>query len=46
MIKALKGGAALAMGVDHDNLDVSVTVPDARARTRLSGGTWREQRVL
>ncbi len=29
MIKALKAGAALAMGVDHDNLRVSVTVPDA-----------------
>jgi hypothetical protein len=29
MIKALKGGAPLAMGVDHDNLDVRVSVPDA-----------------
>jgi hypothetical protein len=29
MIEALKGGAALSMGVDHDNLRVSVTVPDA-----------------
>jgi hypothetical protein len=29
MIKALKGGAPLAMGVDHDHLDVRVTVPDA-----------------
>jgi hypothetical protein len=29
MIKALKGGATLAMGVDHDNLRVTVTVPDA-----------------
>jgi hypothetical protein len=29
MIMALKGGAGLAMGVDHDNLKVVVTVPDA-----------------
>lgn len=29
MIAALKGGAALAMGVDHDNLGIDVTVPDA-----------------
>ena len=29
MIAALKGGAGLAMGVDHDNLQVVVTVPDA-----------------
>lgn len=28
MIAALKGGAALAMGVDHDNLGIDVTVPD------------------
>lgn len=28
-IMALKGGAGLAMGVDHDNLKVVVTVPDA-----------------
>lgn len=29
MILALKGGAGLAMGVDHDNLNVVVSVPDA-----------------
>jgi hypothetical protein len=29
MIMALKGGAGLAMGVDHDNLKVVVSVPDA-----------------
>lgn len=29
MVMALKGGAGLAMGVDHDNLKVVVTVPDA-----------------
>lgn len=29
MILALKGGAGLAMGVDHDNLKVVVSVPDA-----------------
>lgn len=29
MVQALKGGVGLAMGVDHDNLDVNVTVPDA-----------------
>lgn len=29
MILALKGGAGLAMGVDHDNLAVVVTVADA-----------------
>lgn len=29
MIMALKGGAGLAMGVDHDNLGVVVTVADA-----------------
>jgi hypothetical protein len=28
MIQALKGGVGLAMGVDHDNLNVTVTVPD------------------
>ena len=28
MIQALKGGIGLAMGVDHDNLQVTVTVPD------------------
>jgi hypothetical protein len=28
MIMALQGGAGLAMGVDHDNLKVVVTVPD------------------
>jgi hypothetical protein len=33
MIEALKGGAALSMGVDHDNLRVSVTVPDAVRRS-------------
>ena len=29
MVQALKGGVGLAMGVDHENLDVTVTVPDA-----------------
>jgi hypothetical protein len=29
MVQALKGGVGLAMGVDHDNLSVTVTVPDA-----------------
>ena len=29
IILALKGGAGLAMGVDHDNLNVVVSVPDA-----------------
>ena len=29
MVQALKGGVGLAMGVDHDNLAVTVTVPDA-----------------
>ena len=29
MVSALKGGAPLHMGVDHDNLQVHVTVPDA-----------------
>ena len=29
MIMALKSGAGLAMGVDHENLKVIVTVPDA-----------------
>jgi len=29
MVSALKGGTALHMGVDHDNLQVDVTVPDA-----------------
>jgi len=29
MVMALKGGAGLAMGVDHDNLRVVVTVPEA-----------------
>lgn len=29
MVKGLKGGVALAMGVDHDNLGIDVTVPDA-----------------
>ncbi|HRP34752.1 MAG TPA: DUF3501 family protein [Gammaproteobacteria bacterium] len=29
MILALKGGAGLAMGVDHDNLKVVVSVPEA-----------------
>ena len=29
MAAALKGGVGLAMGVDHDNLKVTVTVPDA-----------------
>jgi len=29
MVQALKGGVGLAMGVDHDNLGVTVTVPDA-----------------
>jgi hypothetical protein len=33
MIEALKGGAALSMGVDHDSLRVSVTVPDAVRRS-------------
>ncbi|NHA15540.1 DUF3501 family protein [Thioalkalivibrio sp. XN279] len=28
MVQALKGGVGLAMGVDHDNLSVTVTVPD------------------
>ena len=28
MIQGLKGGIGLAMGVDHDNLQVTVTVPD------------------
>jgi hypothetical protein len=32
-IEALKGGAALSMGVDHDSLRVSVTVPDAVRRS-------------
>jgi hypothetical protein len=36
MIKALKGGAGLAMGVDHDNLDVVVTVPDAARRSLIT----------
>lgn len=34
MIQALKGGVGLAMGVDHDNLEVTVTVPD-NVRTSL-----------
>lgn len=29
MVQALKGGVGLAMGVDHENLKVTVTVPDA-----------------
>jgi hypothetical protein len=29
MVQALKGGVGLAMGVDHDNLKVTVTVPDS-----------------
>lgn len=29
MAAALKGGVGLAMGVDHDNLEVTVTVPDS-----------------
>jgi hypothetical protein len=29
MVAALKGGATLHMGVDHDNLQIDVTVPDA-----------------
>ena len=29
MVQALKGGAALAMGIDHENLEVNVNVPDA-----------------
>jgi hypothetical protein len=29
MVQALKGGAALAMGIDHENLEVNVSVPDA-----------------
>jgi len=29
MVQALKGGVGLAMGVAHDNLAVTVTVPDA-----------------
>ena len=29
MVATLQGGAGLAMGVDHDNLAVTVTVPDA-----------------
>ncbi len=29
MVATLKGGAGLAMGVDHENLKVTVTVPDA-----------------
>jgi hypothetical protein len=29
MVQALQGGVGLAMGVDHDNLGVTVTVPDA-----------------
>ena len=29
MVMALKGGAGLAMGADHDNLKVVVSVPDA-----------------
>jgi len=29
MVMALKGGAGLAMGADHDNLKVIVNVPDA-----------------
>lgn len=28
MVRALKGGVGLAMGVDHDNLQVVVTVPE------------------
>lgn len=34
MIQALKGGVGLAMGVDHENLEVTVTVPD-NVRTSL-----------
>lgn len=29
MVKALKDGRALAMGIDHDNLSINVDVPDA-----------------
>ncbi|MFU8897020.1 MAG: DUF3501 family protein [Gammaproteobacteria bacterium] len=29
MVATLKGGAGLAMGVDHENLEVTVTVPEA-----------------
>ena len=28
MISSLKGGSALAMGIDHDNLQIKATVPD------------------
>jgi len=28
MVQALKGGVGLAMGVDHENLEVTVSVPD------------------
>jgi hypothetical protein len=36
MIEALKGGAALTMGVDHENLDVRVTVPDGVRKSLIN----------
>jgi hypothetical protein len=36
MIEALKGGAALTMGVDHENLDVRVTVPGAVRKSLIN----------